>query len=200
VRQRVFALNVVAGLVAAILFSLLLRPVSIVAWQFLTSASGSIFLAIQEKAVQNAALGKRDWIAPLFLVLVAGMGVAALIVLIFLPVLRWLSRRRMSDKSRADRSRRRTFWFGYWLLAAGAVCMTLWFGLIAFFGYVDLQMNASFSQRVDAISPYTDDDTIKRLRSDWALMKRLDDYRGINSRIDAIAAKANLKIPSPLYE
>lgn len=37
-----------------------------------------------------------------------------------------------------------------------AVSLTYAFGRIAFLAYVDLQLNASFSQRLDAISPYVD--------------------------------------------
>ncbi|WP_216295874.1 hypothetical protein [Delftia acidovorans] len=65
--------------------------------------------------------------------------------------------------------------------------------------YVDLQLNASFSQRLDALGPYADLMDEKRLKSAWALMKTRDDYEEINSRLDALASRAGVALPPPLY-
>jgi hypothetical protein len=65
---------------------------------------------------------------------------------------------------------------------------------------VDLQLNASFSQRLDALGPYIDSAEERDLKSKWALMKTRSDYENINQRLDALAQKASIQIPEPLLK
>ena len=57
----------------------------------------------------------------------------------------------------------------------------------AFTVFIDLQLNASFCQRMGALAPYIDDQQQKMLRSQWALMETLDDYRTLTTQMDTLA-------------
>jgi predicted PurR-regulated permease PerM len=73
------------------------------------------------------------------------------------------------------------------------------FDLLTLSAFSDLQMNASFSQRLDALAPYIDAQTEKQFRSRWAMMGTLRDYRAISADMDQLGAKAGITLPKVLY-
>ena len=70
--------------------------------------------------------------------------------------------------------------------------------LIAIFS--DLQLNASFDQRIKAITPYIELKEKELLISEWACMKTRQDYLNINIQIDNYAQDAGVSIPEPLLK
>jgi hypothetical protein len=69
-----------------------------------------------------------------------------------------------------------------------------------FTGFIDLQLNASFSQRCDVIAPYVDEQEEQILRSKWASMKSRKDYENINQYSEGLAKSKNVNLPKPLLE
>ena len=70
---------------------------------------------------------------------------------------------------------------------------------MSFFIYLDIQLNSSFDQRMMAIRPYIEDRDSHRLRSEWALMQKRQDYERINAKLDEYARKADIVLPTLLY-
>ena len=54
-------------------------------------------------------------------------------------------------------------------------------------------LRLTFETNVEIISPYTDEDTIKKLKSDWAQMKTKEDYLAIDKAISEIIDSNNLR-------
>lgn len=84
----------------------------------------------------------------------------------------------------------------------------LMFGLYFFFGglalvasnFVELQLVASFNQRITVLAAKASDQQIKELRASWALMEKRPDYETINIQMLLMANQLNIKLPSPLWE
>ena len=197
--KKVFWYSVIASVVASIAFSWLLEPISRGLWNLASDSASSWLMNLQNAAFMNAALGKRDWaIVSIFFVFSAlawGVAFGAIIGT-------YLARKHKEDPNGPIGRFRRS----PWRRRIGAMALALWVTLglyqwthMCFMFYVDLQLNASFSQRLDALGPYIDQIDEKKLKSAWALMKTRDDYEKINSWIDGFAKRAGVDLPSPLY-
>jgi hypothetical protein len=60
-----------------------------------------------------------------------------------------------------------------------------------------LQLNTSFNQKLNALSPYIDEAQKEILVSKWALMKSKKDYLEIKSIMEDEAKKNNIELPKP---
>jgi hypothetical protein len=126
---------------------------------------------LQNVAFRNAAPGKRDWVSALIFI----YGTASFLG-IFTGILTLIAFTAI------------LFLFvSYRLLR------------LNFLAYVDTQLNASFWQRLDAISPHVDSVEERRLRSQWALMTNREDYDRIKQRLEELATAAQVSLPKPLY-
>lgn len=82
-----------------------------------------------------------------------------------------------------------------WIL----LILTIFFMLMTLFSsYTDLQLNTSFNQRLNAISPYINDHEIKILKSKWALMKSKQDFINLNSYLENLAKREEIILPENL--
>ena len=52
-------------------------------------------------------------------------------------------------------------------------------------------INRNFEKKINIIAPYTNDNTIKKLNSEWAQMTSKSDFNKIDSSIDSLFAKNN---------
>ncbi len=66
-------------------------------------------------------------------------------------------------------------------------------------GFIDLQLNTSFTQRLTVLRPDITEAEYLRFKADWAKMNSREDYLRINSRIDSTANHKNIKLPNPLF-
>lgn len=198
--RKTFLYNVTASVIATIVFLYALQPVSLATWRLITSASNSAFTSMQEKAVLNAALGKRDWVSACFLEWFASAALGLLIGYLIMPLFSRLLDKRVFKEEPPNLSKIRSLVKTcYWVFIIIPIVLAYSSSRLAFFAFADLQMNASFSQRLDAIAPYIDVQAEKQLRSRWARMETLSDYRGITADMDQLGAKAGIKLPKVLY-
>lgn len=197
--KRIFWYSVIASVVASIAFSWLLEPISRGLWNIASDSASTWLTNLQNVAFMNAALGKRDWatvaIFFAFSTLLWGVAFGAITGI-------YLARKRVESPNGLIARYRKSQWNRRISLLALALWVTL--GLyqwthMCFMFYVDLQLNSSFSQRLDALGPYIEQIEERRLKSEWALMKDRNDYEKINERMDAFAKRASIQIPPPLY-
>jgi hypothetical protein len=167
-------------------------PVCRYIWNAIASSSWSLLEALQNKAFKQAALGKREWVSVhiLFLLYSSFFGCTLGMLSVFLR-----------DRLGLSRPRRKGLFFKALSILFVIVILILIVGFTtdSFVVYADLQLNTSFSQRLDALSPYISDQEQRQLRSAWALMKNREDYEKINKQIEEFAGRSHLEIPPPLY-
>lgn len=197
--KRVFWYSVIASVVASIAFSWLLEPMTRGLWNFASDSASSWLTNLQNVAFMNAALGKRDWATvSIFFVFSSLTWAVAFGAIIGMYLSRKLAENPDGPIGRLRKSP--------WRERIVATTFVLWITLglyqwahMCFMFYVDLQLNASFSQRLEALGPYIDQIDEKKLRSAWALMKTREDYEKINGQIDALSKRAGVDLPPPLY-
>jgi hypothetical protein len=65
--------------------------------------------------------------------------------------------------------------------------------------FAELQLNASFNQRVTVVAAKATEQQTRELRAAWASMQTRKDYDAINAELDKIAAHHQVKLPAPLW-
>ena len=204
--RKLFTYSVVAAIIATFVFSYCLEPATVWAWHILASTSNSIFTSMQDSAVKSAALGKRDWIDTLFLCYFNAALLGLATSYIGGPILKHLAKRFLNrhpngEQKQPKRLRIRPFLKSlYYAAAIPIFILSISSTELSFSAYVDLQMNASFSQRLDALAPFIDDHRQKQLRSEWAMMETLNDYRRVTTEMDQLGQQADIKLPKLLYK
>jgi len=76
------------------------------------------------------------------------------------------------------------------VLIAGGVSMTVRFR--------DIQLNASFEQRLAVLAPHVSDQEYKELVAYWAGMQSEEDYRAIVEKMESLAKARGVKLPELL--
>jgi amino acid transporter len=193
--RKVFTISVVSSIFASIAFSWLLDPLTRWIWHVASENALSWFTNLQNAAFSNAAIGKRDWLVTVLFLYAFAFGFAS-----FLGITAGALSASLVRSPRGERYRRLRPKLLLVSCVVLALVLTYSFGRLGFLAYVDLQLNASFSQRLDALGPYIEPMEERRLRSAWALMKTRSDYEMINRRIDELAVAANITIPEPLLK
>ncbi len=200
--KRVFMWSIVAGLIASILLSYVLEPFSVWLWRSLSDSASSWAQELQSKAIQNAAMGVRPWVSAVSFIVtintISGLFLGLVIAFTFKTINGKFGRK--GNHSESTNNNNKT-----WLLFTGVsacnVLLFIYFALrISFLVYVDLQMNASFVQRMTAIKPYITQQEYDLLYSNWALMTSPEDYTNINTQLDKSAQVAEIKLPAVMYK
>ncbi|MFQ6599305.1 hypothetical protein [Flavobacterium sp. C3NV] len=71
---------------------------------------------------------------------------------------------------------------------------------ILFIIFIDLQLNTSFNQQINTLSPYIDEQKEELFKSKWALMKDRKDYEVIIKDLEKTASENNIKLPNLLVK
>ncbi len=66
--------------------------------------------------------------------------------------------------------------------------------------FIELQLNASFSQRLTVLAAKIPEQQVKTLRASWALMSSRSDYETITADMNSLAAAAQIKLPDALWD
>lgn len=193
--RKIFWWNVVASVVASIVVIALIQPLLTLFWDFLSSTGNGLLNRFVDRLYGNAALGNRNWV------------IAALaILLLYLPftnalvsaVARPLIKKRIQRMEGESKQKTLT------ALIASVVGLSI-VGIIfttpfAVYIYTDLQLNASFNQRLQVLSPHLSDQQTKTLLASWASMTSKSDYLKIKAEMDQLAAREKVTLPRPLLQ
>lgn len=210
--------GIISSIIASVIFLILFQPLIQLFWDVLTKVSKNTYSGYLDRVYKNAALGQRNWIdfITLFMILYA--------FILYLITLSLRLRLKLTDLKRAAKFKnitteeeKRTY-IGkeklrtnkrvtFLLKNSKIISSFTYLGQIVvivlivdtiFRAYIDLQLNASFNQRVTVISPYIDIQQEKILKSQWAQMESRKDYEEVNSLLEELAKNKNVKLPQPL--
>lgn len=191
--RKLFRSSVIASVVASVIVIVLIQPFLLLLWGFLSSTGNDFLGWFVDRLYQNAALGNRNWIIALFAIIVLYVPFTNVIVLaIARPLIRRASAQKKQDEKQGSLVGRTTTLIA--TSATGLVCATI----IASYIYVDLQLNASFDQRLCALAPHLTDQQEEQLKASWAMMISKADYLKIKENMELYASQANVKLPDPL--
>ena len=187
--RRMFLWNVVASVVASVLVIAFVQPFLSLFWDALTGTGSSLLNGLVDRMYQNASLGNRNWVAAVAATIALFLPINLIIVRIYFKMRLRRRTQRIPKPSKVP----------YWLNAAIALVLMLISATIpAAYVFTDLQLNASFDQRLTVLAPHITDMQAKQLRARWAQMKSRADHRSIRTEMEGYASVANIRLPEPL--
>jgi hypothetical protein len=184
---------IIAGVIASMVFVWFIQPILRFVWG-LTLALGVPFSRrLLDYVYANAALGNRNWVDFLLFGAVLSLMIGFETVMLF-------SSLGVGDKVSGFiapklRPRKKLLKVVHNLIRLAFICYALMFLIAAF---SDLQLNASFQQRLAVLAPHIDEQTEETLRASWASMIDHEDYARLNSEMEDLAQAAGVTLPKPL--
>ena len=215
-KDKTIKKGVIAGIIASIIFMVILEPLMKLIWSFLINTSSSIYTSYFNSIFKNAALGHRNHVdfmtyAILTIIFIGVMTFFYLKTYFYMKTSRYDNSitqdktkeqienevAKIASKITKLNNRMKI------IFVVGAVCCFI-FSCISFSNlfkeYSNLQLNTSFNQKINAISPYINDNEQKVIISKWALMNSKNDYLEIKRNIDNIAKMNHFQLPEELIK
>ena len=195
-QKKAFWWNVIASVVASVIFLAFIQPFLTLFWELLTSTGSAALNLLVDRFYMNAALGHRNWV-------VAMIAVACILVPVIVActaTFQIFTRRpahqvESSGRLRSALSRAASRKFTLLVILVPSVASGLWMSTSIF---TDLQLNASFNQRLAVLAPHVSEQQVKVLRAGWASMVSKADHKAIQAQIETLAAQASVKLPAQL--
>jgi hypothetical protein len=212
--------GIISSIIASLIFLIFFQPILNSLWTILSRLSENTYSGYIDNVYKNAALGHRNWIDYLSLNFLFGF----LFVLITALLIRFrrkiifiqqkIKYQSISDENEKQQYhnkinkgyRNRTLFYikhGKKIVVFTYLYQTFIFLVFAdtlFKAYVDLQLNASFEQRLVVLAPNIDDQQEEVLRSQWASMTSRKDYEVFNKNFEQLANLKNVELPELLLK
>jgi hypothetical protein len=179
---------IVAGILASIVFIYFLDPILRGLWSVALFAARRLYSGLLDGVYTHAALGHRDWLLVLLFLMGHGALSGAIVGAIAGTGIRWL-------KPEGFKRPRR-------IVAALVLFVSVWIPLtfIAVLAFADVQLNASFNQRLTVLAPRLSEQERKEFLAMWASMTSRQDYERLNARLEQVATSRSVKLPPPLLK
>lgn len=186
--------SIIVSVISSMIVLVFVRPILDLGWKLLSWGSASLYLDFLNSVYRNAALGQRDWLSVLLLLIVLSVALGISIAILTLPILRRLQEKKEKKGDNVFPKTKRVMKYIIWIVFMFAViCLIV-------YAYADLQLNTSFQQRLAVLSPKIGDLETKNLLASWALMESREDYENITLRMEEVAEKYKIKLPKLLLD
>jgi hypothetical protein len=218
---KTFKKELTMGIVISVIMLFFVQPIITNIWNWMSKKTDSFYSDYIDSAYHNAALGQRNWLdfitLQLFLVVIF-FTLSAYFLKIRLEIEKNIHENKLkSIKNDSEKKElivkhlnSNTYKIGGFVSKhlnkfristyfVQLLVFLLTFHLI-FITYVDLQLNASFKQRLAVLAPYISEEEEELFEAKWALMKNRKDNREINKTMDKIATEMKVKLPELLLK
>ena len=208
-----FSNRILTSLIASTIFLYFIKPILGYLWRFVSLISSHTYSGYVNETYCNASLGQRNWLDFVnFLILMF----AILMIFIVIMIKNIFKHHELTIRAKlkiANEEEREQIFnkekkrianigshtkFYYYFSYVHTIVLAFFISLLIIQAYVDLQLNTSFNQKINALAPFVNDQEIKLLKSRWALMRNKDDYDKINMQIKMLAAQAHAELPPDL--
>ncbi len=192
--KATFRASVGASVLAAVLVIIFVQPILRWSWGLFVSGSSFTVALLTNSIYKSAALGDRNWVSAafaIFLLGITGLLTGAMILRKYLPetVLEQFNRIRKSQ------SRTKSV-----IVATSDILYFLVLLFLLTAVYADLQLTASFEQRLHALAPYATEQQEEEFRAMWATMGNRSDFEQVVDAMEKLAAEGGVELPDLLLE
>lgn len=191
--KRSIAISVISS-VCVLVF---IQPILNFLWKVISWGSVNFYKGLINGVYKNAALGQRDWVSVILFFLFVASVIGFSSSFLTLPLIRKLRRIKEAKGEHVFRRVKKILITIYCVLSIMFLFVLIYLFVSV---YVDLQLNTSFQQRLNALSPEISDFEYKNLKADWALMKSPEDYNSIVLKMEEFAQKHKIKLPDLLIQ
>jgi|GEM_PF-1553057 len=207
IQDRSVRTGIITGIISSLIVIVFLNPILTIGWNIINSIADNTVTKLSDTLYQNAAIGKRNWLdviiisiimIPIFVVATNEFtkNIKKIFTILIIDDNKESNIVSKPTEKKVPNKRKVNFILNAFFSVV--VFLSLSFMIVSV--YSDLQLNASFDQRINAISPYIDSQEEEVLKSQWACMKNRTDYLNINKKIDELAGNSGIEIPQPLLK
>lgn len=181
--------NLIVSLITSILVLIFIEPLLKWAANAIMWLGTNISASFTKSVYTSAALGFREkysFIALIFILSALSGIVAGITTARVLP---W-----KSESTDLQAKRRKVF---------SIFSVVVFFVSVIFImaaNFIELQLNASFNQRITVLSAKVHEQRIKELKAAWASMENRSDYEYITEQMNKLALEEKIKLPTALWE
>ena len=206
------------GVLSSTIFLIFIQPILNLIWDFLRTSTFSIYQSISSNIIRQAALGEVNFGDSL--ILLGIMGAFLIIFLNFLIKLNSVIKKYKNlgnnygykDKENEEitpkpkltlaelkASRLKKLKYLKYFLVTYFICSFIWGTYISTKVMISKGLIAEFNQKTNILSPYITDQKLKEIKSEWALMKTVEDFNKINAQLKVLATSLKIEFPKSVY-
>jgi hypothetical protein len=185
--RRTFVISALAGLFVIYI----LQPLIRLLWSGISRMSMSAIESYVNSIYKSSAINMHDHISLQILLVLFAMLSALLLTIGLLPT------KAYQKSIRWGASSSRVFYTIHWIIVI-IIHLAYLYAFVPIF--IDVNINASFQQRLNALTPVLTSQGVNELRASWALMRTRDDYVQLSARMDSIAAIHEIDLPELLLK
>lgn len=193
--RKIFWWNVIASVIASVIVIALIQPMLTWLWEYMSSTGNVMLNKYVDHLYKNAALGNRNWVIAAIAISLLYIPIANFILVIGT---RPLFKKLLQRKPGVTKLKIPTAIFVTLVVFSISGLIPATFLSISI--YTDLQLNASFNQRLQVLTPHLSDHQHKTLLASWASMTSKNDYIKIKEEMDQLALQAKTTLPRPLLQ
>lgn len=185
--------SVTISVISSVCVLVFIKPILNFLWKVISWGSVNFYKGFINSVYKNAALGQRDWVSAILFFLFVAIVIGFSIGFLTFPLIRKLIRIKEVKGEHVFRILITIYCVFLIMFLFALICMVVSV-------YVDLQLNTSFQQRLNALSPKISDFEYKNLKADWALMESQEDHKSIVLKMEEFAQKHKIKLPDLLIQ
>lgn len=186
--------SIIASIIASLFVIIFIKPILDSIWHLVSWLGAYFYEGFSNAVYRNAALGQRDWVAVISLELFVSVICGTIFGFVLVSFIAGHSDSKIVEAIKKKRKSLRM------LIIPMAIIMLFTSIMILVSVRTDLQLNTSFNQRLNVLSPHITELRYKELVSDWALMQNRQNYEKIVEEMEKIALKNQIQLPKLLIE
>ena len=208
--------EIIIGVLSSTIFLIFIQPILNLIWDFLRISSFSTYQLISSKIIKQAALGEVNYSDLFFMVGLQGFFLIAFIKIfnhfeMLIKKQKTLDELNVETKNNLDNSKpkinfettkkspvKRLTYIKYFFIVY-FVFAFLWGIFLSSMIIIPKGLIAEFNQKTNIISPYIADQKLKELKSQWALMKNIQDFNKISLQLKTISGSLKINLPKSVY-
>ncbi|MBT3671026.1 MAG: hypothetical protein HON98_03885 [Chloroflexi bacterium] len=187
-------------IIIAFIVIILIQPITKFIWNFILAIGGSVFNYLIDSIYRNAAYGQRPVDSAILVLVLMAISISQVFP-------RTIFRRNKSSSQDKEHENIETATVETILRFAKknifpVLIRTIYIFCIIYISLMtlsNLQLNTSFEQRLDILSPFISDSDEEVFRSSWGLMNTREDYINIFDDFKLISGENNIVLPDSLW-
>jgi len=184
--------EIYVSVIASVLVMILFEPFLKFLWNWILLISVGAFQGLLNAIYRNAALGHRNHVEVQTFMFLSSVFLGIMLAIVLIQITDRAKIRSAISKIPSKVSS------GFIVTFTVIAIFSLIFGVIS--NTIDLQLNASFQQRLTVLAPKITDQEYEEFEAKWASMKNRDDFLAIVQEMESTATSKGVELPPLLLK
>jgi hypothetical protein len=215
-RKNKYVKEITIGVLSSTIFLIFIQPILNLIWNFLKTSTFSLYQSMSSKIIRQAALGEVNFSDSLIM-----LGLLSIFLIVFIEMFSKInaltkkyknlgqedehtendpntSKPKLSLEELKVSQLKKLKILKYFLIIHFTLAF-IWGAYQSSRIMISKGLIAEFNQKTNILSPYITDQKLKELKSEWALMKTIEDFNRISSEIKILASSLKIELPKSVY-